>query len=202
MDRRTFSANRSGPVKREQSELATRSKRCVRLRKARTSVTHCSGPGFSNRENSPLRPGSGTYVLEEGGGPGTEAENVSAMALLAKRGYTPEERTRLRELIETTRTIAPKPRLSEDDRGELLLQLYRWLTDWSAQAKQCIHSRPTLIRLGLARRRRRSSAADGEPDDQDSGEEGAAAAPSQFRMEGLSPGAVGTSARKASETAG
>ncbi len=104
-------------------------------------------------------------ALESGKGrpSGAEEKDASALALLAVRGYPKEERQRLRGLVETTKRVAPAPRLGERERDEILIELYRWHSDWSAQARKSITSRATLIRLGLAARRRRKKSGSDAP---------------------------------------
>ena len=106
-------------------------------------------------------------LLESGDGrEATRDKDLAAIALLAKRGYTRQERHRLRRLVTLTRSVAPAPKLTDQARQQLLVELYRWLADWSSQARQCITARSTLIRLGLAKRRRsRRDQIDEAPDE-------------------------------------
>ncbi|MBI4954439.1 MAG: hypothetical protein HY908_20610 [Myxococcales bacterium] len=94
-------------------------------------------------------------VLESGvGRTDTHEADVAALALLAKRGYPKAELTRLRALVKATKaTDAPPPVVSDEERVQILLELYKWLGDWGSQARSAKLGRATLIRLGLAKRR-------------------------------------------------
>ncbi|MCC6528426.1 MAG: hypothetical protein IT373_37620 [Polyangiaceae bacterium] len=96
-------------------------------------------------------------ALESGVGRAeTHEADLAALALLGKRGYTKAELTRLRGLVKATKaTAVPTPLVSDEQRVQILLELYQWLSDWSAQARLAKLGRASLIRLGLAKRRER-----------------------------------------------
>jgi len=84
--------------------------------------------------------------------------DAEAVKLLAKRGLTTQERKRLADLVKVA--LGPTSPLGEvptDDfaavrRGKLL-ELKRWLNEWTAVAHADIKKKAYLIRLGLATRR-------------------------------------------------
>lgn len=81
----------------------------------------------------------------------TSASAKGAMKLLATRGYTKDERKRLRELVSTAKTIsAASPPVTDADREQAIRDLYAWHREWSTIAKQVISRRQHLISLGLA----------------------------------------------------
>jgi hypothetical protein len=84
----------------------------------------------------------------------TRAADHAALAMLAQRGYTSEERIRLRKLVDLTRTITPLAPMSGKERETILLELYAWFNDWSTMAKTVITRRDHMIRLGFAKRRK------------------------------------------------
>ncbi|MCC6522378.1 MAG: hypothetical protein IT373_06940, partial [Polyangiaceae bacterium] len=53
----------------------------------------------------------------------------------------------------TKATAAPAPVVSDEERVQILVELYQWLSDWGAQARNAKLGRASLIRLGLAKRR-------------------------------------------------
>lgn len=81
----------------------------------------------------------------------TSAEAKGAMKLLAARGYTKEERRRLRDLVNVAKTIsaAPAP-VTNAERHQASLDLYAWYREWSTIARQVLPRRQHLIALGLA----------------------------------------------------
>jgi hypothetical protein len=84
----------------------------------------------------------------------------AALATLAARSYTDEERTRLRGLVATAQTlIMPKP-ISDAEREATLLKLYAWHNEWSAIARLVLTRRDHQIAVGIAKRRK---AKKGEP---------------------------------------
>jgi hypothetical protein len=85
----------------------------------------------------------------------TRDQDHAALATLAQRGYTAQERARLRELVNLTKNVAGSVApLSNEERTVIVEQLYAWLTDWSTYAKTVITRRDHLIRLGLAKRKK------------------------------------------------
>lgn len=97
-----------------------------------------------------------------------EAEGISrtdgrkAAALLAARGLTADERTRLQGLVDAA--LGPADPLVEPDatapeaRREALIALRDWFEEWSAVARAEVRRRDHLILLGLASRRRAKKA--------------------------------------------
>lgn len=87
----------------------------------------------------------------------TREDDHAALATLAARGYTPEERQRLRGLVKVaqtaTLTLTPTP-INDDDHKKSLVELHAWLRDWSATARMVIQRRDYLILLGLSKRKK------------------------------------------------
>lgn len=87
----------------------------------------------------------------------TRKEDQAALATLAKRGITKDERSRLRGLVDTAENVgapaalpaAPEP----EERRKTLLALYTWYKDWSNTAHSVLRKRAHLITLGLAKRK-------------------------------------------------
>lgn len=92
---------------------------------------------------------------------GTRKADHTALATLAARGYTKEERARLRELVKTAQKVVVAEPISAEDRIKTLIELYGWLTDWSTTAKTIIKRRDHLIRLGLAKRKKATAGTKG-----------------------------------------
>lgn len=84
----------------------------------------------------------------------TRKADQAALATLTKRGYSKEERERLRALIKTTQTATMAEPPDETDRVNVLLELYGWINDWGTQAKNAIRRRDHLILLGLSKRKK------------------------------------------------
>ncbi|HEU4411791.1 MAG TPA: hypothetical protein VFS43_41505 [Polyangiaceae bacterium] len=114
----------------------------------------------------------------------TRAEDRAALETLAKRGITPQERARLRALVNAAQTAAelrPDERADDDaaakaQRESDLVALRAWYVDWAETARVGVKRRDYLIRLGLGQRRRTStSGADegtaDELDDEPGGED-------------------------------
>jgi hypothetical protein len=80
----------------------------------------------------------------------TEPDAGAVLKLLAKRGYPPAERQRLRALVLASSQFAPKATLSDAERLQILTELYGWISDWSATARLVITRRQHLIALGIA----------------------------------------------------
>ncbi len=97
----------------------------------------------------------------------TRAADRAALATLATRGLTADERARLRALVD----VAMNVDAAEDDDGaatdvartEDLGALRKWHLDWAATARAVIKRRDELVRLGLAQRRRRAKDAPADP---------------------------------------
>lgn len=77
---------------------------------------------------------------------------AEAMAHLRSRGFGPDERARLRALVETARSIdtSTSPD-AELDYERTLLELKSWYDEWTGFARLAITRRDVLQRLGLAR---------------------------------------------------
>jgi CheY-like chemotaxis protein len=84
----------------------------------------------------------------------TRKADHAALATLAARGYTPEERERLHQLVETAQKVVVTKPISDDERTKALLDLYGWITDWATTAKTVIRRRDHLIKLGIAKRKK------------------------------------------------
>lgn len=84
----------------------------------------------------------------------TRKADQAALATLAARGYTDEERARLRGLVTTAQTmIVPKP-ISDTEREATLLKLYAWHNEWSTIARLVLTRRDHQIAVGIAKRRK------------------------------------------------
>jgi hypothetical protein len=95
-----------------------------------------------------------------------------AMAHLAARGLGPEQRRRLRSLVETARSLGQAEEGvtdggSDGDYEALLVELRDWFEEWTGFAKLAIDRRDLLMRLGLADLKRDPGppkpGSDGEP---------------------------------------
>jgi hypothetical protein len=85
----------------------------------------------------------------------TREDDHAALATLAARGYTPEERQRLRGLVKVAQTMTPTATpINDEDRKKSLVELHAWLRDWSAMARMVIQRRDYLILLGLSKRKK------------------------------------------------
>jgi hypothetical protein len=106
----------------------------------------------------------------------TREADHAALAKLAERGITKDERARMRKLLEIAEgpsaaipVVADAP-LAEDDEAAAKEQraakiaLWRWFSEWSEIARADIKRRDWLIQLGLAKRKARKKA-DGEGGD-------------------------------------
>jgi hypothetical protein len=84
----------------------------------------------------------------------TRKADQAALATLAARGYTDEERTRLRGLVTTAQTmVVPKP-ISDAERDATLMKLYAWHNEWSTIARLVLTRRDHQIAVGIAKRRK------------------------------------------------
>lgn len=99
-------------------------------------------------------------VLEQGRTPASIKEDNAALATLATRGFTPEERARFRKLVQVAQSAANVPPVdpaaeaaSEEKLVADLIALRAWFEDWSETARAAIKRRDYLIRLGLASRK-------------------------------------------------
>ncbi len=99
-------------------------------------------------------------VLESGSDREDSREaDHAALATLATRGYGPEERVRLRDLVRTAKALKPAPVKpvppgKDVERRQALLDLWIWYHEWSEVARAVIKRRDYLIQLGLAKRKR------------------------------------------------
>jgi len=85
------------------------------------------------------------------------------VARLAARGYTSEERNRLRDLVKTALTVVPVTPISTAESDAIKIELAGFFNEWSTQARKVIKRRDILIRLGLAKRLKRAKAAPAPP---------------------------------------
>lgn len=93
----------------------------------------------------------------------------AALVTLEKRGITPAERTRIRDLLALVEEgAAPASLAPAGDLDAQLIALKAWLDDWSATARTVITRRDQRIALGLAQRRaaRPTAGTATEPDDE------------------------------------
>ena len=99
-------------------------------------------------------------ALESGEGRPKAArkQDLAALELLSKRGYTKAERARLAALVVTAKTVVAVEPISDEERTTILLELYRWFNDWSAQAKRLLKKKQHRIALGIASRARNAKA--------------------------------------------
>ena len=102
-------------------------------------------------------------ALESGQGrpPGAREADRAALATLAERGYTTQERNRLRVLVtEAQHYIAIEEPFDTNEeafqaqRNQALFELYKWYNEWSRAARAVVKRRSQLRTLGLARRRK------------------------------------------------
>lgn len=91
----------------------------------------------------------------------TRKQDHEALALLAQRGITKDERTRMRGLLHiakegTKPAAAPAPDPAQDKareaRDAALRELYFWYKGWAAVARAVIKRGDYLVRLGLRNR--------------------------------------------------
>jgi hypothetical protein len=92
---------------------------------------------------------------------GTRDADRAALATLAARGFGPEERARLREVVNVAHA-SPVPSEAAVNaakmavaRGQALVDLRRWFDDWSETARAVVTRRDHQIRLGIAHRKKK-----------------------------------------------
>lgn len=90
----------------------------------------------------------------------TRKADQAALATLAKRGYTTEERARLRGRVATAQTMVVAAPISDAEREAMLQKLYAWHNEWSTIARMVLVRRDHQIAIGIAKRRK---AKKGEP---------------------------------------
>lgn len=88
----------------------------------------------------------------------TRSADREALATLSTRGYTAQERARLRQLIATAKTVVFVKPISDAERQQTLRELHAWHTDWATTAKNVLARRADRIRLGIAKRQKRGDA--------------------------------------------
>jgi len=112
--------------------------------------------------------------LEAGRSDSTKEADKKAVALLAKRGITKDERTRMRVLVKSVQKVPTdvgpefdeeKIDADETKRIESLSALRAWYDDWSDVARAVLSRRDHLIRVGLAKRKMDDSADPTSPTD-------------------------------------
>jgi hypothetical protein len=120
-----------------------------------------------------------------------DKEALAALAVLASRGYTSDERKRLQQLVDLASqmqsTDPVKAQLADEERHQILVELYGWFQEWSTVARKLIKRRDHLIKLGIAKRRQAK-----EPADDGSGE--TAAVPATASVTAPAPASVTASA--------
>jgi|GEM_PF-1153870 len=107
--------------------------------------------------------------MEKGEGrKGSHKQDLAALELLAQRGLTSDERSRMRELVARAQQgEAPAPGAPPEDQkkqvereqahADALVALRHWYEEWSEIARIAITRRDHLIRLGLAKRKARKT---------------------------------------------
>lgn len=100
----------------------------------------------------------------------TRKADLAALATLAKRKFTKDERARLRALVKVALkpakldpASASSPGDSEAEQQKALLKLWSWYCEWSETARVVITRRDHLIRLGLAKPKRTSKKGENQP---------------------------------------
>lgn len=94
----------------------------------------------------------------------TRKADHAALARLTARGITPDERARMRKLLEAAKsgTAAPAAPVEVDPDLDRLIELRAMYEEWAEVARVVIRRRSDLIRLGLAQRRRKDKGSDDE----------------------------------------
>ncbi|MDI3283222.1 hypothetical protein [Polyangium sp. 15x6] len=96
----------------------------------------------------------------------TRNADLAALATLAKRGITKDERKRVRKLVESAQAMGAPAEADADSTAEArradLVTLRAWFDDWSETARTAITRRDHLIRLGLAKRKKAAKRAEGD----------------------------------------
>lgn len=83
----------------------------------------------------------------------------AAIATLAERGITSEERSRLRKLVKIAQSepdfgpLDPESDMKDKALVDDLVELRKWYRDWSETARAAISRRDYLLLLGLAQRK-------------------------------------------------
>jgi hypothetical protein len=85
---------------------------------------------------------------------GTRKSDHAALETLAARGYTKEERVRLRGLVKTAQTLIVTKPISDVEREATLQTLYAWHNEWSTIARMVLTRRDHQIAVGIAKRRK------------------------------------------------
>jgi hypothetical protein len=97
---------------------------------------------------------------------GSREQDLAALAALAAKGITREERDRLRALVSTAQgLIAPGAPASEPVCPPVLQDLQElkaWYAEWAETARVAIKRRDHLIRLGLAKRKSKKKGNDAD----------------------------------------
>jgi hypothetical protein len=84
----------------------------------------------------------------------TREADHAALATLGERGYTKEERIRLRGLVATSQSVVVTKPISDEEREKTLLSLYAWHNEWSTIAHMVLTRRDHKIQVGIAKRRK------------------------------------------------
>jgi hypothetical protein len=84
----------------------------------------------------------------------TRTADLAALATLAARGYTHEERARLGTLVGKAQNVAVTKPISDEEREKTLLDLYGWHNEWSTIARVVLTRRDHQIQVGIAKRRK------------------------------------------------
>jgi hypothetical protein len=84
----------------------------------------------------------------------TRKADQASLATLSDRGYSAEERARLRGLVTTAQTMIVPKLISDAERDATLLKLYAWHNEWSTIARLVLTRRDHQIAVGIAKRRK------------------------------------------------
>jgi hypothetical protein len=84
----------------------------------------------------------------------TRKADHAALETLAARGYTKEERTRLRGLVDTAQTVVMTKPISDEEREKTQIRLYAWHNEWTTIARIVLTRRDHQIAVGIAKRRK------------------------------------------------
>jgi hypothetical protein len=84
----------------------------------------------------------------------TRKADHAALETLAARGYTKEERARLRGLVDLTQTVVVTKPISDEEREKTLKRLHAWYNEWSSIARLALTRRDHQIAVGIAKRRK------------------------------------------------
>jgi hypothetical protein len=94
----------------------------------------------------------------------TRKADHAVLETLAARGYSKEERARLRGLVDLTQTVVVTKPISDEEREKTLGRLYAWYNEWSSIARLALTRRDHQIAVGIAKRRKAKKKGEAEPE--------------------------------------